>query len=219
MGRRSKKVHSWAWNDHLCDLLCDLISWSLDIVIITTILPSTKVYYRQASGLPMGYSLSPWAACVTLWAQCELPAQQAIRAQTWMYGRYIDNIFLLTRPDSTLRSTEDVSHWLKTIYTDRMQSIRLTVSSGAGTRSVPFLNLNIETDEDGSIVGKMCTVCYSKSTSTFQYLEQTSLHPQQIFKATVQQEAARMMDTTSRMDRLQQMLEDVSIRYSYPFMP
>ena len=208
-----QNLHSWIWNDDTVDLVSDWIGCSLEPVVIRTILPFNTSFYRQAKGLPMGYSLSPWAACTVLWALCERPNRDLIHSQTWLFGRYIDDICLVTRADSVLDSKSSVERWLKIIYTDRLESIRLTVNQGAGTGSVPFLDLDIVMDNSSCIVDKMETVCFNKTTSLFRYIEESSLHPHQIFKATVQQEARRMMATTSRMERLQTTLRNVSIRY------
>ena len=65
----------------------------------------------------MGYSLSPWAACVTLWAMCERPAANSIHEGFWLFGRYINDVILIAGEESGLESDDEVAEWLKTLYT------------------------------------------------------------------------------------------------------
>ena len=192
------ELSNWITDETWKKLMVELIRWSLNPVVIKTVLPRGTSYYEQSQGLPMGFSLSPWAACVTLWAMCEHKAREMIRSQCWMMGRYIDDVILVIRNSSELKSVEEVQRWLIGIYTDQIPTIKLTVQAGDGL--LTFLDLDLITDRESVVSGgKILTKCHHKEMSTFQYVEPSSLHPPATFKANVKQEAKRICLTTSRM--------------------
>ena len=90
----------WILEEDWHVVLTLLFEYALGGVVIKTATRSGFNYYSQEKELAMGYSLSPVAAILAVWYRCELPMIGQIYSNTYLMGRYIDDIIIVALSDN-----------------------------------------------------------------------------------------------------------------------
>ena len=99
-------------------MLTLLFEYAVGGVVIKTATRSGFNSYSQEKGLAMGYSLSPVAAILAVRYRCELPMIGQIYSNTYLMGRYVDDITIVAPCDNpNFSSQAAVDRWLRSIYT------------------------------------------------------------------------------------------------------
>ena len=159
----------------------------------------------------MGYSLSPIAAILAVWYRCELPCLGQIYANTYLFGRYIDDILLVAPADNPhFASQEAVDHWLASIYSENMPSLRLTSTDPQNRSGTTFLDMEVYASPDGKA---LLTRSHIKE-SAHQYIMESSNHPPTTFRAVVQQSVSRELKLNSEMTWLNRRLKELCVRFA-----
>ena len=210
--REILQFSGWILESDWHRVLTMLFKYSLGGVVIKMATRSGFSYYSQEVGLAMGYSLSPIAAILAVWYRCELPSLGQIYANTYLYGRYIDDILLVAPSDNPIvASQESIDHWLASIYSENMPSLRLTTTDPQLRTGTTFLDMEIYASPDGKA---LLTRSHIKKESAHQYIMESSNHPPTTFRAVVQQSVSRELNLNSEMTWLNRRLRELCTRFA-----
>lgn len=199
---QARQLVDWLLEDQIVSWIEELLVWCARPVIVKVVTEEGVQFYRQKKGLPMGFPISPLLANMILFTECEIPMAATIRSKTVLFGRYIDDLIIL----SDIKEESAIRELLQTIYSNRIPSLKLTVESG---ERITFLDFQITVEAEA---GKCRTVNYWKQVGKFQYVDTSSRHPPATCRAIVRGETIRMARLNSRMADLAIALSDLGTK-------
>lgn len=161
--------------------------------------------YRQRTGLPMGYALSPLLANLVLFTLIELPQFETHLVKFTLYARYLDDVLLIGKT-SEFNSAVELNAYLKMTFTDRLETIRLI--SEWSKESVTFLDMICCLGP-----GRLTTKGYAKPSSTFPYVRLDSKHPRHVHKAILAAEIRRQLRLNSASADFRNMIPEIYSRF------
>ena len=159
--------------------------------------------WKQQIGTAMGTKVAPTYACLFMGWLEELIlnkwSNQNPSLKPYLWRRYIDDILFIWHG-----STEELSDFLDFINRQHPY-VKFTATYDIKTRSIPFLDMKIQINDDGFIE----TDLHKKDSARVQYLLPSSCHPGHITKNIPYSLAYRLRRICSSEDSFQIRLEQL----------